>query len=57
MISDTAIMKEIMHQRNPSIENPLAYNYIPEDVNKGYQELLLRHQSRRRAFPQIYHHH
>jgi hypothetical protein len=32
MISDNAIMKEIMHQRNPSIENPLAYNYIPEGM-------------------------
>jgi hypothetical protein len=59
MISDTAIMKEIMHQRNPSIENPLAYNFIPEDVvNRGqYQDILMKHQSRRRAFPQIYHHH
>ena len=52
-------MKEIMHQRNPSIENCLAYNFIPEDVvNRGqYQDILMKHQSRRRAFPQIYHHH
>ena len=30
MISDTAIMKEIMHHRNPSLENPLAYGSVPE---------------------------
>jgi hypothetical protein len=30
MISDTAIMKEIMHHRNPSLENPLAYGIVPE---------------------------
>ena len=54
MISDTAIMKEIMHGRNPSIENPLAYNFNPEDVfSRGqYEDMLMKHhQSRRRAFP------
>jgi hypothetical protein len=43
LISDKAIMKEIMHQRNSSIENTLAHQQIlPDDITGQYQDLVLR---------------
>ncbi len=52
MISDTAIMKEIMHHRNPSLENPLAYGQVPE----GKKRLLNRIRNRQKLLgdgPQV----
>ncbi|TNV76780.1 hypothetical protein FGO68_gene10386 [Halteria grandinella] len=46
-----------MHQRVSSIENTLAYNQIPYQYQPSYEEVTGKYQTRRRAYPQVYHHH